>query len=119
MFTSNERTTRRQLSALEYFYRAWALDAPERFPILCMAIDALLSTPRQATASVVDGVRKIVGPHVNEQRLRSLMRIRGDVIHGRAPDVNDSEAYAPYYDLYGEDPRYGACSRKLFTEYSF
>lgn len=104
MFASNERSTRRQLSALEYFYRAWALDASERFPVLCMAIDALLSTPGQATASVIDGVRKTIGPHVNQKRLRSLMRIRGDVIHGRAPDVYDSEEYAPYYDLYGEDP---------------
>ena len=104
MFASNEPAIRRQLSALEYFYRAWALDESERFPILCMAIDAVLSTPKQATASVIEGVRKIVGAHVDGKRLRTLMRIRGDVIHGRAPDVYDSEEYAPYYACYGEDP---------------
>jgi hypothetical protein len=104
MFTSNDRTIRRQLSALEYFYRAWALDASERFPILCMAIDAVLSIKGQATKSVVAGVRGIVGPHADEQRLRALMRIRADVIHGRAPDVYDSEEYAPYFDRYGDDP---------------
>lgn len=95
---------RRQLTALEYFYRGWSLGPSERFPVLCMALDAAFSEASQATQSIVDGVRGILGDHVDQKRLRDLMEIRASVIHGGAPDVYDSRKYGRYYAAYSEDP---------------
>ena len=46
--TANERAMRRQLRALEYFYRAWELGPSERFPVLCMALDAIFGDANHA-----------------------------------------------------------------------
>jgi hypothetical protein len=102
--SSNEQSIRRQLRALEYFYRAWPMDDSERFPVLCMVLDAVFGDANQAAQAVIDGVRGTVGEHVSEPRLRLLMNIRAAVIHGGAPDVYDSSKYARYYDKYGDDP---------------
>jgi hypothetical protein len=101
---SNEKVATRQIKALEYFYRAWPLDPAERFPILCMALDAIFGESHQATKSVINGIRSTLGPHVSEPRLRLLMDLRNSVLHGGAPDVYDSREYAKYYDQFGEDP---------------
>jgi hypothetical protein len=101
---SNEKTAARQIKALEYFYRAWPLDPAERFPILCMTLDALFGESQQATKSVINGVRSTLGSHVPEPRLSLLMDLRNSVLHGGAPDVYDSRKYAKYYDQFGEDP---------------
>lgn len=102
--SSSLKVDRRQLTALEYFYRAWPLGPSERFPVLCMALDAAFSEASQATRSIVDGVRGILGDHVDQKRLRDLMEIRASVIHGGAPDVYDSRKYGRYYTAYSEDP---------------
>jgi len=99
-----ERVVRRQIHALEYFYRAWFLDPPDRFPVLCMALDAVFGEANHATQAVVDGVRNLIGEQVPDQRLRALMDLRAAVIHGGAPDVYDSRKYARYYDAYDADP---------------
>ena len=101
---SSEKRVRRELRALEYFYRAWPLDESERFPVLCMVLDAVFGDANEATQAVINGVRGTIGEHVSEPRLRLLMEIRASVIHGGAPDVYDSRKYARYYDRYGEDP---------------
>jgi hypothetical protein len=101
---SPSKADRRQLTALEYFYRAWPLGPAERFPVLCMALDAAFSEASRATQSIVDGVRGTLGDHVDEKRLRDLMEIRASVIHGGAPDVYDSRKYGRYYSAYSEDP---------------
>ena len=100
----NDKATRRQLRALEYFYRAWPLGPPERFPILCMALDALFGEVAHATQAVIDKVRGVLGDHISENRLRRLMDVRASVIHGGAPDVYDSRKYARYYSRYEIDP---------------
>lgn len=102
--TSGEAADRRQMRALEYFYRAWPLDPSERFPVLCMSLDAVFGDASHATASVIDGIRSLVGAHVQEARLRHLLELRASVIHGGAPDVYDSRKYARYYRAYGDDP---------------
>lgn len=99
-----ERAIRRQMHALEYFYRAWFLDPRERFPVLCMVLDAAFGDANHATQAVIDGVRTTVGEHVPDARLRALMDLRASVIHGGAPDVYDSRKYARYYDSYDADP---------------
>ena len=101
---SNETEAGRQIKALEYFYRAWPLDPAERFPILCMTLDAIFGEAGIATRSVINGVRVTLGAHVPEARLSLLMDLRNSVLHGGAPDVYDSRKYAKYYDQYGEDP---------------
>jgi hypothetical protein len=51
-----KKEVRKQVRALEYFYRAWPLDAPERFPWLFMALDALFGDASQATQAVIDAI---------------------------------------------------------------
>jgi hypothetical protein len=101
---SIEKVHRRHVHALEYFYRAWALDPIERFPVLCMALDAIFGDANQATQAVVDGVRETIGSQVSAERLRDLMKLRAAVIHGGAPDVYESRTYEAYYREYGDDP---------------
>lgn len=102
--SENRRAVRREIKALEYFYRSWPLEASERFPVLCMALDAIFGDANHATQAVIDGVREALGSHVEDQRLRLLMGIRASVIHGGAPDVFDSKKYAKYYETYDADP---------------
>ncbi len=104
LFTATGRPTRSKLRALEYFYRAWFLDPRERFAPLCMALDALLGVDHGHTAAAVKFVKTTIDPSINEDRLRLLMRVRGAVIHGAAPDVFDSEAYEAYWLTYRADP---------------
>lgn len=104
ILSSNSKQHRRYVKALEYYYRSWFLSEPERFPILCMALDGVFGDENHATRSVIDAIRTTIGAHIQDTRLRSLMEIRASVIHGGAPDVYDSRKYATYYDEYGVDP---------------
>ncbi|NKX43557.1 hypothetical protein [Roseicyclus persicicus] len=94
----------RELKALEYFYRAWSLSPEERFPILCMSLDAVLGDSNNATQAVIDGVNSILGNDIPQGQLRALLGLRASVIHGGAPDVYDSSKYPKYYKQYGCDP---------------
>jgi hypothetical protein len=94
---------RRQRKALEYFYRAWFLDPRERFPVLCMCLDSLVGVDRNHTSEAVRYVTDLI-PQMDVERFRLLMRIRGAVVHGAAPDVYDSENYEAYYVRYEADP---------------
>lgn len=120
---STEKATIRELKSLEYFYRAWPKDPVERFPILCMALDAIYGDANNATQAVIDGVRGTLGEQVSEPQLRSIQKLRASVIHGGAPDVYDSSKYAKHYRDFGSDPIsdlelvVGAClRRKIFSD---
>lgn len=99
----NEKSVRRQIKALEYFYRPWRLSSNERFPWLCMSLDALYGDANQATLSVISAIQSHSMTY-SEAQLKLLHSIRGDVIHGRSPDVYDSKDYQKYYIQYGSDP---------------
>lgn len=101
---SAERPVRRQMNALQYFYRAWPLDPSERFPWLCMTLDALYGDPIRATQTVIDCIKQQGEIDLDEARLRLLFTLRADVIHGRAPDVHDCETYYRYYESHRTDP---------------
>lgn len=103
LLVSEQRSARRQLSALQYYYRGWSLGASERFPLLCMALEALFGEDGRATAAVLEGIEGAIGP-LDTRRLQLLMKIRASVIHGGAPDVYESSKYGEYYRRYGEDP---------------
>ncbi|MGC5798259.1 hypothetical protein [Sphingomonas sp. NFX23] len=96
--------SRKRVKALEYFYRAWILDPRERFPLLCMSLDSLVGAAHGHTAAAVKFVRDTIDASIPEDRLRLLMRVRGAVIHGAAPDVYDSKNYEKYYLDYETDP---------------
>ena len=96
--------SRKRVKALEYFYRAWFLDPRERFPLLCMSLDSLVGATHGHTAAAVKFVRDTIDTSIQEDRLRLLMRVRGAVVHGAAPDVYDSENYEKYYFDYETDP---------------
>jgi hypothetical protein len=104
LFDSSGLHEKSQLRALEYFYRAWFDDPRERFPTLCMALDSLVVTQHEFTKAAVRFVRSTVDEPLDENRLRLLLRLRGAVVHGAAPDVYESEHYDAYYATYGEDP---------------
>lgn len=102
---SSDIMVRRQMRALEYFYRAWGLRQRERFPLLVMSIEALYSVKLASTKSVITGVANVLGPAFSEDRLRLLLaELRASVIHGRSPEVYDAEEYIPYYEAYETDP---------------
>ncbi|WP_225007227.1 hypothetical protein [Novosphingobium percolationis] len=96
--------SRKRVRALEYFYRAWFLDPRERFSLLCMSLDSLVGVKERHTAAAVKFVRDTINTSIPEDRLRLLMRVRGAVIHGAAPDVYDSQHYEQYYLNYETDP---------------
>ena len=101
---SSDRNDRRHIRALEYFCRAWIHGRTERFPFLCMALDALYSEAGRAILSVIEGISDTLGPKIEAKRLRTLMDLRASVIHGGAPNVSDSSKYRKYYELYLTDP---------------
>jgi len=101
--TADKEATR-QLKALEYYFRAWPLSPEERFPILCMALDAIFGDANNATQAVVDGVNKALDGAASERQMRDILKLRGSVIHGGAPDVYDSSKYPKYCRKYGCDP---------------
>jgi len=103
LIASDLGPARRRLAALQYYYRAWSLGAAERFPLLCMALEALFGDANRATAAVLEGVDHAIGP-LDRKRLTLLMKIRGSVIHGGAPDVYESSKYGQYFRRYGDDP---------------
>ena len=104
LLDAGDLASRRMLRALEYFHRAWFLDPRERFPVLCMALDSLVGASKRHTFEAIAFVQDVLGPAVDGTRLALLMRVRGAVVHGAAPDVYDSDHYARYYVDYGTDP---------------
>ena len=101
---ASDKQSHSRLRALEYFYRAWFLDPRERFTALCMSLDSLVGVSNGHTAAAVKYVKSVVDMALDDYRLRLLMRVRGAVIHGAAPDVYDSEHYEKYYVDYETDP---------------
>lgn len=102
--TSDASEDKRQLKALEYFYRAWGSTEVERFPILFMALDAIFGDSGRATQAVVDAIQPVMGPEYAYDRLRRLLSLRASVIHGGAPDVCESDNYHRYHVDFGENP---------------
>lgn len=104
LIDADDLHSRKRVKALEYFYRAWFLNPRERFPLLCMSLDSLVGVTHGHTTAAVKFVRDTIDTSIPEDRLRLLMRVRGAVIHGAAPDVYDSENYEKYYFDYETDP---------------
>lgn len=104
LFQTPDKRSHSRLRALEYFYRAWFLDPRERFPALCMSLDSLVGASTGHTTAAVNFVKGTIDAAIDDVRLRLLMRVRGAVIHGAAPDVYESEHYEKYYVDYETDP---------------
>jgi hypothetical protein len=100
---STESTDKRQMRALEYFYRAWVPDPSRRFPTLFAALDAVFGDAGRATQSVIDAIGPLMGSAYDYERLKLLLGLRASVIHGGAPNVYESSAYQKYYERYHED----------------
>lgn len=95
---------RRQMRALEYFYRAWPLPEVERFPILFMALDAVFGDASQHTQKVAESIESSMGANYDVTRLKLLMKMRAAVVHGGAPEVYDCSHYEKYLNAYERDP---------------
>jgi hypothetical protein len=104
LLTNTDKESRQYVRALEYFYRAWPKSELERFPLMFMTLDAVFGDRNNATQAVIDGIRAVLGNHIDEKRVRSLMEMRASVIHGGSPDIYDSSKYPRYYRQYETDP---------------
>jgi hypothetical protein len=104
LFDSVDLAQKSRVRALEYFYRAWFDSPRERFPTLCMALDSLVAAQREHTKAAVNFIISMINEPIDQDRLRLLMKLRGAVVHGAAPDVYESEHYESYYSKYSEDP---------------
>lgn len=100
---SPSKFNKRQMRALEYFYRAWVPDATRRFPTLFGALDAIYGDAGRATQSVVEAVGPVMGDAYDYERLKLLLGLRASVIHGGAPNVYESGDYHRYYEHYEKD----------------
>ncbi|WFU33657.1 hypothetical protein QA635_04200 [Bradyrhizobium brasilense] len=74
--------------------------------MMFMALDSIFSDPKpgRATQSVIEGTSRYCGTDFDKERRRLLLKLRGSVIHGRAPDVHESDEYQQYLATYGHDP---------------
>ena len=104
LLTNADKESRQYVRSLEYFYRAWPKSELERFPLMFMTLDAVFGDRNNATQAVIDGIRSVLGDHIDEKRVRSLMEMRASVIHGGSPDIYDSSKYPKYYREYETDP---------------
>lgn len=100
---SPAKVDKRQMRALEYFYRAWVPDPTRRFPTLFGALDAIYGDAARATQSVIDAVGPVMGAAYDYERLKLLLGLRASVIHGGAPNVYESSDYHRYCERYEED----------------
>lgn len=100
---SPRKLDRRQMRALEYYYRAWAPDPVKRFPTLFAALDAIFGDAGAATQSVVEAVGPVMGPDYDNARIRLMLGLRASVVHGGAPNVYESSKYEDYYEAYLTD----------------
>lgn len=100
---SPRRVDKRQVRALEYYYRAWVPDPVKRFPTLFAALDAIFGDASAATQAVVDAVGPVMGPDYSNARIRLMLGLRASVIHGGAPNVYESSKYEEYYETYETD----------------
>lgn len=101
---SGDAADDRHLRGLEYFFRAWGLPPHERYPLHCMALEAVFGEKNNHTQAVKNGIRATLGAHISPDRIGDLLKVRGAVVHGQAPDVYDAEEYDAYYNTYSEDP---------------
>ena len=104
LLSSSEKEDKRKIKALEYLYRAWFLDESERFPFLFMCLESLYGDADNATQSIIDGIKSAVTINVPDTRLRLLIKLRGSIVHGRAPEIYDSRKYSQYYKRYNICP---------------
>lgn len=104
LLEDHSTAARKQVKALEYYYRAWPLPEVERFPVLFMALDAIFGDQTQATRAIISAADGRLGASSDPLRIRLLMELRAAVIHGGAPDVYDSNKYFKYYENYHQDP---------------
>ena len=104
LLASSQSADIRARKGLEYYYRSWFLTESDRFPVLCMALDALYGDVAAATQSLINGIQDTLLAPADETRLRLMIKLRASVIHGGAPDVYESSKYEKYYRDYGVNP---------------
>lgn len=95
---------RKEVLALQYFYRAWVRDPATRVAPLCGALDALFGDQNAATEAMVVAVGAQLGPSFDATRARRLAKLRAGVIHGGAPNIYEASVYHRYYVDYRRDP---------------
>jgi len=97
--------TKRHGKALEYYYRAWFMDEPDRCFLLFMSLDAIFGQDGNGfAAGMKDGGKRTLNKDVDDRRLDALLGIRNTMLHGGAPDLFASSNYLKYAEKYFIDP---------------
>jgi hypothetical protein len=106
MITDESNGNEKGLNALEYYFRAWGLEPADRCPIFFAALEALFAgiPSDPATDAITTGIQSTLSNQADPARLKQILRIRGDIVHGRSPDVYWYKSYASYFRRFAADP---------------
>lgn len=101
---STEKADLRKRNALEYYYNAWSLTAPERCAIFFSSLEAIFGAENGiSTQGLREGILRALPGVSDEERLKKITDLRNSIVHGGAPDAYSSNNYRKYYRKYKAD----------------
>lgn len=104
MLESTLKADLRRRNALEYYYNAWFLTAPERCAIFFSALEAVFGAENGITTqSLREGVMRVIPSITDGERLKMITDLRNSMVHGGAPDAYSSRNYQKYHSEYKFD----------------
>lgn len=105
LMTVDNNMQRRIGAALEYIAAGWPLQGRQSFLHYAIALDALFGTRNNTTASIVAGVSQWASDIPNiEGRIRMLLNMRHELLHGRQTSVEACGDYIGYFTEFESDP---------------
>ncbi|WP_151766965.1 hypothetical protein [Acinetobacter oleivorans] len=105
LLKSNDKTSQRSISALTSFYKSWFEKDAEQYRTFCSCIEALIEDTRSKSSQKFRDLSKSYITKFSETQLKDLLKIRGNIVHGKAPHLYDSENYDFYVERYLSEPR--------------
>lgn len=90
--------------SLNNFYKSWFQTEAEQFRTLCTCIESLIEdTSTKSSAKFKSLITKYCSEY-SQDRLADLLKIRGSIVHGKSPNLCDSQAYNNYIEEYLSEP---------------
>lgn len=94
----------KKISSLINFYKSWFEKDGERYRTLFSSVDSLLETKSNHSRVFTDFVINHTNNQFDNDRIRLLLSIRGDVVHGKSPNLYECRDYELYVEKYLSDP---------------
>ncbi|WP_349363830.1 MAG: hypothetical protein ABL307_00070 [Roseitalea porphyridii] len=99
------KPSRHLRKALEYFYLGWFLEANERVAFNFMTLYAVFD---QGTHKMAEELKRVISTDLehafDDVRLKDILNLRNQFLHGGSPDIYDSSLYDCYIRIYKCDP---------------